>query len=1065
MRKKMLLIFFISGACGLIYQVLWVRMLGLIFGNTTYAVSTVLAAYMAGLALGSWRFGKRIDGIWQRKNNLKIFGYLMLGIGVYCIFTPLFFGIIRKIYVLFGATQITTGSILLIFLLSFIMILIPTTLMGGTLPVLTKWFAQKFEIGYSVGILYSVNTWGAVIGAFLTGYVLIMILGVKGTLYLASAINITLAGVVFLLSRQILLFPPLSKGDAGGLKPVVIKNSQLPTFNSQLILIAVAISGFTALTYEVVWTRVLSMVLGSSVYAFATMLCAFLAGIALGSIIYAKSPFSPPLSKGERGGFVNFGYIQAGIGVSVLLLIPIFGILPMGYLKLFMSFGSNFAGFQFMQFLMAFGVMIIPTTLFGMTIPLACKIISSEKYPLNPPTSPFIKGGKEGGFPKGEIGGLNIGSSVGNVYAANTMGAILGSILAGFALIPLVGLQKTITIVAMVNVALAIILLNFGLKERKLQRALMTSFLLFFSISYVLAIPEWNKNIIASGIYNYVAELTQGSSDNIKSEKKMWKERIRKRKILFYKEGAHFTVSVTKLPLKDTISLQIDGKTDASSNIRGDMTTQILSGHLPLILHRAPENALIVGLASGVTLGAVTRWKNLKEIDCVEIEPVMVEASHFFDKWNNRPLEDKRVDVIINDVRNYLLTTKKKYDVIISEPSNPWMSGCAPLFTQDYFTQIESRLAPNGIFCMWLQGYRISPENYNMVINTLNSVFRNVSIWEGSTGDTLLIAGNEKLLIDFEQLKNRISYIRSDLEKIELEEPFALLVNFIMGDRAVSRMTKNVCKINSDEHPYIEFAAGKEINLLSPHLSPLKINNMLSENMESVSGYIRDFNRHYELAGAYLKKNNYPRAEKEIETSIKKSIKEKESYNLLGYSYLRQGNLTQAKDMFKKTIAMNPEFTESYVNLSQVYLKEGNLKEAEGLLKDVIRIKPRHFIAYNNLGDIYSRQGKYDKAVKHFEKAIEINPRFAMPYVNLGIIYLDRKDLPEKAKAELLEGVKIVPVSAMARYHLGRAYLRLNQEKKAVKSFNRAMALDPKYVSLVKQNLAALNLLKKGKNQ
>jgi len=237
-KKKLLFMFFLSGACGLIYQVLWVRMLGLIFGNTIYAVSTILAGFMAGLALGSWYFGRKADQMENEKLKMKnfqsplnLFTFLILGIGVYGALTPLLFGMIRQIYVLFGITEITAGSTMLVFILGFAVILFPTFLMGGTLPVLAGWLEQelkikddpekikdfpglsprnfseipegKLKIGYSVGILYSVNTWGAVMGAFLTGYVLIMILGVRGTLYLASAANVVIAGIVFMLSKNV----------------------------------------------------------------------------------------------------------------------------------------------------------------------------------------------------------------------------------------------------------------------------------------------------------------------------------------------------------------------------------------------------------------------------------------------------------------------------------------------------------------------------------------------------------------------------------------------------------------------------------------------------------------------------------------------------------------------------------------------------------------------------------------------------------------------------------------------------------------------------------------------
>jgi len=1056
-KKKILFVFFLSGATGLIYQVLWGRMMGAIFGNTTYAVSTVLAGFMAGLALGSFYFGRYIDR--NKTDLLKIYSKLSAGIGLYAALSPLVFAAIHKIYSLIGAEQITFPTTLAVFILGFTAVLIPTSLMGGTLPVLTKYFNRKSskedKFGFNVGMLYSVNTWGAVMGAFLTGYVLIMILGVRGTLYLASAVNVAIAGIVFMLSKNAAADFSVRNNDERNLKAAAAAdNSRLPERSGGRglpILIAIAVSGFTALTYEVVWTRVLSMVLGSSVYAFVTMLCAFLAGIALGSFIYTR------ISKSNEvfSGVSFFGVTQAGIGISVLLLVPVFTLLPGVYLKLFMEFGSSFAGFQVMQFFMAFGVMIIPTTLFGMTLPAACGIYAAS--------------GTQGPGNSDSTIQSFAGSAVGNVYAANTTGAIAGSLLSGFALIPLIGLQKSITATAVVNVILAVILLNSGLKEKKWARGLMVSFILFFTVPYIFAVPEWNREILTSGIYNYAevyARIYEDRMSGLTGKRKAGFLKLTEEncEILYHKESTHFTVTVLKDKRNENISLKIDGKTDASSNIRGDMTTQILSAHLPLALHHDPENVLVVGLASGVTLGSVTKWENLKEIDCVEIEPAIIEASRYFDKYNGKPLEDPRVEVIINDARNYLITADKKYDIIISEPSNPWMSGCAPLFTQDYFKQIKSKLNSGGLFCMWLQGYSLSLEDYGMIIRTLNTVFGNISIWEGSPADTLVIAGDKKLSINFVRLKNRISRpaVREDLARVGMENAFDFLAGFIAGEEGVGRIVKGGSRINSDNHPHLEFTAGKTINsrdLLA------KIGRMLSANMESVSDYLKDFKNHYELAGAYLKKKNYPMVETELKKSIKKSVRKKESCNLLGYTYLLQNKLDAAEQMLERAISIEPAFIEPYVNLSRVAASRGDLGKAEKILKSVVRARPDYYAAYNILGTIYLKQGKYDRALKEFEKAADAGPGWESPYVSMAGVYLDIKGSPGKAKKYLLKAVESNPSSASAYFQLGRAWIKLGEPEKAAEAFDTAMKLRPAYVDLVRKELPALNRVKKEAGQ
>ncbi|MBA7467299.1 Polyamine aminopropyltransferase [subsurface metagenome] len=1030
-RKILLILFFLSGACGLIYEVLWVRMLGLVFGNTTYAVSTVLAAFMAGLALGSWWFGKLSD---KRQNHLVFYGKLQAGIGIYCALTPLLFYLIRKIYILIGTSGISPGSILLLFGTSFVVILIPTALMGGTLPVLSKYFVgQTEDIGSNVGILYSVNTWGAVLGAFATGYILIMLLGVKGTLYLAAAINLAIAGVVFLLAKGV---APLAvrQRETSVVTSKISPPSLLTTRYSLLVLIAIGLSGFTALTYEVVWTRVLSMVLGSSVYAFATMLCAFLAGIALGSMIYAKFSGSRTLQGAKETqaeacdyhtrSIVNFGFIEGGIGVSVLLLIPVFGILPFTFLKIFKAIGQNFVGFQFFQFLLAFGVMLVPTTLFGVTIPLACKIYSNSRQKA-------------------------LGTSVGNVYAANTIGAILGSILAGFVFIHLIGLQKTITIVAMINIGLAILLFNFGLKDKKWVRGLITCFVIFFTIPYVLSLPQWDKKIIASGIYQYAPDYLRESSLNPQKEGEIWKRRMEGKEMLFYKEGTHFTVAVQRHQ-SGVIGLSIDGKTDASNNFQGDMITQLLSAHLPLLLHPNPEDVLVIGLASGVTLGAVTRWEDVKEIDCVEIEPVMIEASHYFDEWNNKSLEDKRVKIIINDARNYLLTTKKKYDIIISEPSNPWITGCAPLFTKEHFELVKSRLKPDGIYCRWVQIYNMRPQDYKVIINTLSSAFPDLSIWNASGGDTLILAIPEKLSIDYQKLKEKFIIAKPDLEKIYLNEPIDLLAKFSMIPNF------NKTKLNTDNFPLIEFSAAR--NLYNPKVSG-RTYQMLLENTEPASSYLTNFTRYTSLVRTYLDKRLYIPAEKTL-TAEYPTKDSAEYYNLLGFIYLKSKKYEQAIDILNKAITLDKKYVDAYVNLAEVYLRQKDYKKALELINKALKINSKYAPAYNLEGLIYMAQKNYDVALKKFEKAINIDSSFLAPYINRAIIYLDYMNVPPAAMFVLKDAVNVNPKSAEVYYHLGRVLFKLKDYHRAADMFSQAIFYNPDYEEIIRETL--IKLQKKG---
>ena len=1011
-KKITLAAFFFSGTCGLIYEIIWVRVLCLVFGNTTYAVSTVLAAFMGGLCLGSWYFGRLVD---KKESPLRFFALLEAGIGIYCIFTPLLFKLAEGIYlnIVQGTTEVTIVSVLIRFIISFIIVLIPTTLMGGTLPVLSKFFIQRKEkIGWNVGILYSVNTWGAVLGSFVTGFILIMLLGVRGTLYLAAVINIAIAGIVFVFSLRSDESYELAVDNQK-----ITGEAHQPGSLSILVFIGIALSGFTALAYEVTWTRVLSMVIGSSVYAFSIMLTAFLSGIALGSFIFARF-----LDK-NKNLISLFGFTQAVIGISVLLLIPIYGILPFTFLKLFKTFHQSFIGFQFVQFLLCFGIMLIPTTLSGAALPIVSRIYGNEFRTL--------------------------GRKIGNVYAANTIGAIAGSVLAGFVLIPLIGLQRTISFVAMINVGLAIILLFFGLKGRRWTRALACSFLVFFTIPYALALPSWDKNIIASGIYQYAPDYIKESTLNPEKEKEIWGIRMEGKEMLFYKEGTHFTVGVQK-HRDGVIGLSIDGKTDASNGFQGDMVTQQLSAHLPILLHPNPEDVLVIGLASGVTLGTVTKWNNVKGIDCVEIEPSMIEASHYFDEWNNTPLRDKRVKIIMNDARNYLLTAKKKYDIIISEPSNPWISGCAPLFTKEYYELVKSKLKDNGIFCGWVQIYNMGAIDYITIINTLNSIFPHISIWGASEGDTLIIATPERLSIDYQGFKERIKPAEVDMDRIDLGNPLDLLAKFIMVPGF------QPTRLNTDNNPFIEFSAGR--NLYNPEVSG-KTYDMLSENTDPAFCYLTNFDEYENLIKRYLNKGLYIPAEKMLiaKLALENSVK---YCNLLGFTYLRQQKYGKAIEALNRAISMDHKYIDAYVNLAEVYHKQKDYKEALDFINKALIIKPDYAPAYNLEGLVWLAEGKHGQALKDFEKAQKLNPAFLEPYINQAIVYLDYIDVPPAAFFILKDAADIAPKSAEVCFHLGRALFKLKDYRQAADMFSKAIFHNPDYEEIVRETLAGLQ--KKG---
>ncbi|MFQ6044545.1 MAG: fused MFS/spermidine synthase, partial [Candidatus Poribacteria bacterium] len=424
-KLTILIIFFASGAAGLIYEVIWTRMLTLVFGSTVFAVTTVLTSFMAGLALGSFYFGRRAD---EQERPLRTYSYLEAGIGVFALIFPIILILLNGVYV--GIYRQINASFyplsLIRFVLSFLVLLVPTTLMGATLPIISKFFVSRLEnLGWDVGRLYSLNTFGAVVGTIAAGFFLVKWFGVDWTLRLSAAINLIIAGIAILLDKQWVSVRAMNCATTNSAANGAINCATTNPLIVQLALWAFAASGFCALAYEVLWTRILVFFVGSTTYAFATMLSAFLFGIAAGSFIFARIADLPYFREKLQHQVSILGVVQISIGLSAIALLPAFS-------ELYAIRVGLPAG-RFWSFISCLVVMILPTTLMGASFPLVTRIYT---FNLN-----------------------KLGRSIGNIYSINTVGAILGSFIAGFILIPLIGIQKSVVLIASVNTIMGCLLI------------------------------------------------------------------------------------------------------------------------------------------------------------------------------------------------------------------------------------------------------------------------------------------------------------------------------------------------------------------------------------------------------------------------------------------------------------------------------------------------------------------------------------------------------------------------------------------------------------------------------
>ncbi len=818
-----LLCFFFSGATGLIYQVVWTRQMELLFGATTYAVSALLTAFMAGLALGSALGGRWADRV---QRPLLAYGMLELGIGAYALAFPAVFGLLHVAYREAAPLLLTSlpASIMTRFVLAFAVLIIPTTLMGATLPFLAKFVtAEESTIGVNVGRLYGTNTIGAVAGVLLSGFVLMPTFGQSQSILIAAATNLLLGVVCCSLgSTRTNVVIEHAPDDAARAR--VDEGARLRVATA---LFVVFCSGFASLLYEIVWVRLLVMVLGGSVYAFSIMLATFLIGLSLGALLIAGE-----VDRWGRRGPILLAALQGFTGVSVLVTGYFFEHLPQAFMTMFkvvpkLAFlvwlkqhgvDAQELTNLVIRFLISGAVMLPSALLIGGTFPAVMRLCANDL--------------------------TRLGRSVGTVYSINTAGAILGSFSAGFLLIPVIGLQKAMAVGVLANLLSAIVV-GVGNLRVPVPLRLGGVFVLAGLAGLLVTLPrKWNAQLIASGVYFHALY----AEDDFKPAE-IIRDRLENYELLHYKEGAVTTVTVEKYKPSGHLLLSNNGKIDASSNV--DMPTQELVAHLPILWYQCargkqhnapPAEVALIGLASGVTAGSVLSHPGVKELHDIEIEPSMPEATRYFDLINNKPLDDPRMNLHLDDARNFLTLAANgyrprgirpgsnaggqtqsgatKFDLIIAEPSNPWLSGVANLFTRDCFEIGKQALKQDGIYCQWIQFYSLKPREVKVLMRTFRSVFEHVYVFgvppnlgEDYPGPDLVVLGSRQpLKLDSAKLwaAMRQSTVRRDLDRVNIMNPGDLVTLLRMGPNE-TRLYHGEGRLNTDDNMHIEYAAPRSL--------------------------------------------------------------------------------------------------------------------------------------------------------------------------------------------------------------------------------------------------------------
>ncbi len=774
MNKNFLIFSFgVFGLTALIFQVIFAKNLALLFGLTAPAIATALAVFFFGLALGSFVFGKISDKISNPKNFHLYIGLFVLT-GIYGFFFPLLFKLLN--FLILSVNQIYPLNFssfnFFAFLFSFLFLIFPAILFGAGFPIISKIFIREENLlGKKISLLYFINTIGSVLGAALAGFWLIPSFGNNATIIFASILNIAIVGLLFTFFK-----PQIYMEKSINVNPRVDSSEpSSTTIRNPIFFYTLFITGFLALALEVLYTKTLILFIGSSTYAFSLILIIFLFGIALGS--WAVSLFIDRIQK----AIAYFGIFLGILGFWLFLTLKFFDQLPSWYLKIFKSLGSvEFSVVFSSQLLLTFLVIFPATFLMGMIFVLGIKL-----------ANPALE---------------KLGEGIGKLYFSNTLGGVLGSLTAGFFLLPIFGFQKTLIFILMAYFLLAIF---FIFKEKSLDlpiKAVLATFLVFWGVFAIVSRP-WSPNILSSGVFIYAPEYLSISEEF--GEQNLIKG-IESDTLLFYKEGFSQVAVIERGPY---LFLRVNGKTDASNSTH-DLEHEILTGAIPLILHPDPKDVLMIGLGSGISLGTATQFNEPENIDAIEIDPAVIEAAQYFKADNNDALNDLRVKVISADARNYLYLTEKKYDIISSQPSNLWVSGNAYLFTKEYYELAKSRLKENGLMFQWVQIYNFQSEDIKSVLKTFSEVFPHFYLLNNINGTDLFLIGalKEETVLNFNEIEKKFQNekIQNELSRINIYDPYEFLSYFVASAEETERFISDA-KRHLDNKPFLEFSAPKSV--------------------------------------------------------------------------------------------------------------------------------------------------------------------------------------------------------------------------------------------------------------
>lgn len=1021
MRLAFAAIFAASGAAALIYEVTWTRLLTLQIGHGVAAASTVLAAFMGGLAAGA-AWGGRYAARVEARRALTTYARLELAIGLLALVLPYELlalePLLRRAY-----ADGTGGPLFALFRFgsSLALLAIPAAAMGATFPVALRWFVPRAgQAPRDAGRLYAANTVGAAAGALAAGFVLLPGLGLSGATWVGVLLNILAAGGASLVSRTVSSAPsgvPVTSTPAAGRtararRSVDAARSRPPIVSSRgIAAAALGISGFASLTLQVVWTRLLALVMGPTTYAFSTMVAVFIAGLAIGAAAVSG------LAARTRQ---PIAWLALCLAVSVGCAAGSAALVDRGLLAMVavvVQPDVTFVDLLFRQALLAAGLVGPMTIAFGAAFPFAVALAARSDD--------------------------TVASDLGLVYAVNTAGAIAGALAAGFLLIPWLGLHTTIRAVALIGALGAIAVLVAGGVTGRARVVVATVAL--GVLLFAVRLPPWDRLLLSSGAYKYAAAL---QAPDLRAA-------LGAGELLYYREGPSSTVAVRKVG--GTTSLAIDGKVDASN--AGDMLTQRLLAQVPLLLHPDPQTIAILGLGSGVTLGSALTHP-VQRADVLEISREVVEASRLFGAENHGAPDAARTRLIVGDGRTHLLLTRERYDVIVSEPSNPWMAGIASLFTREFFLAARERLQPDGVLCQWAHTYDISTPDLQSIVATFLSVFPDGTMWLVGDGDVLLIGSTAPLEPRLDRVTDAWARpgVAADLASVGVLEPFHLLSMFVAQGDDLARWAGNA-PLQSDDRVALEFsgpasAFGRNVSdnavLLRALAAQARQPRAVRRSREAAtSAMYRD--RGWMLFRADAMRPAYddfvqaladnPRDERALDGLIRASAP------------LRRSADTRA---LLTRLSADPTNLPARLALSRLLAADGAFDEALRIPVSIVQTDAGNVAALEQMASILSDLGDTERM-----QPVVMRLRAEAPshegthYYSAALLFMENRVDLALAEARLVLAVN--PTHAKAQNLVGACLASLGQRDAARAAFQASLAADPRDPATY-TNLATLEL-------